>query len=82
MRYNDVPWGAAACKGVWTPLFFPKQGEYENLSELKTICEGCPILEECREYAIWNESYGFWGGMTAADRMKLRAKINRRKRAA
>ena len=82
MRYEDVPWEAAACKGIWTPLFYPEQGGDNDLKELKLVCNGCPILEECREYAIWNETHGFWGGMLPRDRMRLRARMNRNYRAA
>ena len=82
MRYEDVPWEAAACKGVWTPLFYPDQGQSEIIPELRRICSECPILEECREYAIPNESHGFWGGLTMIERARLRRRMRRSKRAA
>lgn len=32
------------------------------------VCEGCPILEHCRTYAIdHRETYGVWGGMSEAE---------------
>ena len=39
------------------------------------LCGLCPILEECREYAITYEDYGFWAGTTEAQRL-----IRRRER--
>jgi len=42
-------------------------------SEAKTICRGCPVMLECREYAMDNPSLsGTWGGLTEQDRRRLR----------
>jgi hypothetical protein len=35
-------------------------------------CRNCPVLLSCREYAIKHEGYGFWGGLTAKERKKIR----------
>lgn len=43
---------------------------------LSSICASCPILNDCREYAIHHEDYGYWGGMTHLDREKYRKKFN------
>lgn len=38
----------------------------------KAICNVCPVIEECREYAIeHNESYGTWGGLSESDRKRV-----------
>ncbi|EID79883.1 MULTISPECIES: WhiB family transcriptional regulator [Rhodococcus] len=35
------------------------------------ICEGWPVLAECREHALaMGESYGIWGEMTERDRRR------------
>lgn len=34
----------------------------------KQICETCPVKEPCLEYALVNESYGIWGGMSETER--------------
>lgn len=36
--------------------------------ELRNECAGCPVLDQCRNYAIWHEEYGFWGGMSEEER--------------
>ena len=84
MRYEDVEWHAAACKGVLVDLFY-----LETLSEslihtptLRRICRDCPILEDCREYALEHEVHGFWGGLTATERQKLRPRWKAGSRAA
>lgn len=76
MRYEDVEWQAAACKGLHIDFFYS-----ENVAEslvinpkLRRICKSCPIFSECREYAIENEHYGFWAGLTDRERRPLRAR--------
>lgn len=39
---------------------------------LRQMCMRCPVLQECREWAITHENYGFWGGMTATERASER----------
>lgn len=41
--------------------------EIQN-SYLRKICLGCPVLQECREWAILHETQGFWGGLTPIER--------------
>ena len=35
-------------------------------------CAKCPVLDQCRDYAIWHEEYGFWGGMSEGERASYR----------
>lgn len=77
MKYDEVEWHAAACKGIQVDIFY-----LETLSEslthtptLRRVCQGCPIFEECREYAFKHEVHGFWGGLTATERKKLRSRL-------
>tara|TARA_S200002703_G_C3687888_1_gene211218 strand:+ start:148 stop:399 length:252 start_codon:yes stop_codon:yes gene_type:complete len=83
MKYDDVEWQAAACKGIDTELFFLKPNEAMALNpQLKKICRNCPIYSECLEYAIWNEWEGVWAATTPTDRRRIRAKLRRRDDAA
>lgn len=39
--------------------------------EAISICSQCPVMEECRQFAIDNDvDYGIWGGMTTAQRRR------------
>lgn len=79
IAYESVPWHAAACKGINTEMFFVDPSEAMGINpQLRKICSTCPILEECREYSIWMEWEGFWGGLAAHERYKLRAKLRNR----
>jgi WhiB family redox-sensing transcriptional regulator len=55
-------------------MFFPQRtrirGERIRLEQAaKKICERCPVLAECRSYALEREErFGVWGGLTEAER--------------
>ncbi len=42
-------------------------------SEAVEACESCPVLEQCRTYALEaGEGAGVWGGLTPGDRARAR----------
>jgi WhiB family redox-sensing transcriptional regulator len=58
-------------------VFYPEDGLQPSASTklAKEICERCPIMNECAQYALEaNETHGIWGGMTAFERRQLRKK--------
>lgn len=74
----------ASCKGVGHKAFYDDGLEVEAAIDqddtiwwssrpvqhayLRRMCLSCPIVQECREWGITREKYGFWGGMTATER--------------
>lgn len=39
----------------------------------KVICYACPVIAECREYALANPGLtGTWGGLTEQERVRIR----------
>ena len=63
--------GFEPCATTDPELFFPENGPGGiSTKRLRAICDGCrlSIYAECREWAVWNERWGFWGGMTATER--------------
>lgn len=63
--------GRAACRGVDTELFYDPDDP--GVQVALTYCAKCPVLRECRDYAIeGHEPYGTWGGLTEPERRKLR----------
>lgn len=47
----------------------------EKWDQAKEICQGCPVLDECRRDTL-GEEYGVWGGLDQYDRyLKRRALI-------
>jgi len=68
-----------SCSGC-PDLFFPEKGE--PAVEVRALCKGCPIIQECGLFALkWDEP-GIWGGMTGLDRRILKQNLARAKRAA
>ena len=62
----------AACQGQ-TRLFFASAGERPEAravreAQARTVCAGCPVLLECRDWARGQREYGFWGGESEEDR--------------
>ncbi len=71
LRVDERPWVAyGACRGADPDLFFP--GNDDDHGEALRICRGCPVQEECLDYALSaRERYGIWGGTTARERRRL-----------
>lgn len=59
-----------ACGPEQSDLFF--RTDNEGVLFAKKICGECPIKRQCLEYAIAKEEFGIWGGMTPAEREKVR----------
>ena len=65
-----------SCRNVESSLFFSPEGERgrdraRREARAKRVCQDCPVLTECREYALAvAEPYGTWGGMSENDRRR------------
>lgn len=59
----------AACADTDPNLFFPKKSD-GPAREAKAVCNGCTVLESCRDYAQKSPVIlaGVWGGTTEAER--------------
>lgn len=60
----------AACRTVGFGAYFGSRGM--TTPGLRQVCEGCVWLDPCREYAIYHEVMGFWGGLTNNQRKGIR----------
>lgn len=54
--------------------FFP-EGRGANLHEARRVCQGCPVIDQCREYVMSFEKqshrFGMWAGMSPQQRERL-----------
>ncbi len=68
---DERPWAArGACRQFDPDLFFPVSDG--SADEALRICRACPVLEDCREWALDTRvAYGVWGGLTERDRKRL-----------
>jgi len=67
------------CRQADETLFFHPEGESgaakaQRISAAKDVCATCPVLNQCREYALGaREAYGIWGGMSEDGRSAVLA---------
>lgn len=71
----------AACRGMDVAPFFPTASSGINHKKLPAtiraiaVCNGCAVLEQCRDYGIRNEANGIWGGLTETEREHRRVEL-------
>jgi len=74
----------SACLDADPELFFPIGNTgpaVAQVEEAKAVCARCPVLEQCRTWAMENPKlteYGVFGGMSEDERRALRRKRRRR----
>lgn len=67
----------AACRGLETSLFFHAKHERgpareRRIAAAKEVCYSCPVIAECRQYALdAREPYGVWGGLSEDERADI-----------
>jgi WhiB family redox-sensing transcriptional regulator len=66
----------ASCRDSNPDLFFPIGTTglaLDQIDAAKTVCEACPVTEQCLEFALaTNQEAGVWGATTEEERRKLR----------
>ena len=61
------------CRRLDVALFFDDDGDRRREAAAKRVCRRCPVSDRCLAHALRvGEEYGIWGGLTAAERDKLR----------
>jgi WhiB family redox-sensing transcriptional regulator len=58
-------------------LFFPKSGR--SINQAKKFCGGCPVADQCLEFALENRLPGIYAGTNEKERrgiLRLRDKIS------
>lgn len=77
---------SGACRDTGTTAFFHPEFERGSTRETrsaaaKAICGRCPVLEQCREYALTaREAYGTWGGLDELERKVMIRTLRRTER--
>ncbi len=84
---SGEPWQReAACRGeaelfAEPPVAEPMVVQLRREEAAKAVCARCPVLLECRAYALRTQQRtGIWGGLTARERSAVRAREARRQR--
>lgn len=68
---DDEIWRAdGVCAEVDPDLWFPDVVDTSRVA--KRICAGCPVTDECLQWAITHdERFGVWGGLSVSERDRL-----------
>jgi WhiB family transcriptional regulator, redox-sensing transcriptional regulator len=71
LDFDERPWVAyASCRDADPEIFFPSTED--SVEAAVRICSGCPVREECLEWALDTRvRYGIWGGLTEKQRRRL-----------
>lgn len=64
----------AACKGTDPAMWVPDEGDRPDMVALRAICDGCPVLADCRHHALHvvaTTDPGVYAGMTQSQRRHI-----------
>lgn len=65
-------WDGALCAQTDADLWFPEKGETTVAHAAIRICQHCPLIDTCLDYALTNgERFGVWGGRSERQRREL-----------
>jgi WhiB family transcriptional regulator, redox-sensing transcriptional regulator len=86
MTEYATEWRASgACLSADPDLFFPVAiggAASKQVTQAQRICAGCGVRQQCLEFAMrTGETYGIWGGTTPEERIRVRRRNMRRRRA-
>ncbi len=78
-------WPDAACRTSWLPadVWADPQND-EQREAARNVCQGCPHLAPCRDFGVRHAGSvgGVWGGLSRAERIRLRRAQLREQQAA
>jgi hypothetical protein len=60
----------AQCTDSEPDLFFDESSA--SISQAKSLCQGCPVIKQCAEWALRYEEFGVFGGLSAKERKMIR----------
>lgn len=81
---RNTGWMArAACQGLNPNTFHPTRTQPLVARQARQVCNGCPVIDDCAEYAINDPNLqGVWGGMSWIERTRIRQTRKRETRGA
>lgn len=61
------------CSQTDPDAFHPEKGG--AVEPAKAVCAACPVLTECRSWALaTDQRFGVWGGLSARERQQIRTR--------
>ncbi|TQJ92301.1 WhiB family transcriptional regulator [Streptomyces sp. SLBN-31] len=79
-EHHNFAWRLQAlCVGEDPEMFFPLAETERATARARAVCRQCPVLLDCRDWAIRHgETDGVWGDTTASQRRAIRSAAVRR----
>ncbi len=69
--FTQLPnFAGGKCVGADPDLFFPDT--MAQARQAIALCNSCPLIEQCLQWALVHEDHGIWGGKTARQRARMR----------
>lgn len=79
MRYPDFT-GHEPCATIGPDFYYVEGRGQHSQTEWETMrsacLDRCFMLDECTQWSLHHEQFGFWAGMSEQDRRQLRRRLN------
>jgi len=77
LRYPKDKFEQASCLNIDTEFFYPNRDMLTPDEQVlfKRMCNACPVMDVCLEWALVHERHGIWANTTPAERGTMRAKL-------
>jgi WhiB family redox-sensing transcriptional regulator len=82
LKDDDARWMQnAACRNVDYDIFFPEAMSDASAAAAVSMCNRCPVQDDCARYAIINSiEYGIWGGLSPRARREIASSSRKKDR--
>lgn len=64
-----------ACRYEDPEKFFPVERNVDAQQPGKRICRHCPVVVECRVWALTHSEVGIWGGLSEYERRDIQKRM-------
>jgi WhiB family redox-sensing transcriptional regulator len=78
MQPHEILAEQGNCREVGPNVMYPEPGDERGEAIAKMVCEGCVVIDLCREQRLANnEKHGVWAGMGEREWRTYTRKVNR-----
>lgn len=76
MQPHEILADLGNCRAVDPNIMYPEPGDERAEAVAKSVCDGCVVIELCRETA-GNHEAGVWAGLTELERTRQQRNVRR-----
>jgi len=67
--------GTEGCASIGNEHFCTEERDFTHYDILSNVCDACPLLVSCFNWALHNEDFHYWGGSSAIQRKQIRREL-------